>query len=187
MLTNGFTLFPSGRRNSSRSVALGRNQIVPVFSLASPKGGRGSVRRHKVLRLKSPHPNLLPARAGRGRMGQCQDAPRTSRKIFAQLAGNVDCCSTVVRSRGALSALLLLVAIFPARAGPGPGPNHLVCRADQPPQLYRGRLPKRGPSKCFRSRGCPPARSGWSSPIVPAGKSGSPRKPSRCASPTRCS
>ena len=40
---------------------------------AQPQAG---VRRHKVLRLKSPHSDPLLARAGRGRPGQCQDAPR---------------------------------------------------------------------------------------------------------------
>ena len=49
----------------------GRIRTLPPFSPSPPlREERAGVRRHKVLRLKSP----LPARAGRGRPGQCQDA-----------------------------------------------------------------------------------------------------------------
>ena len=71
-------LEPALRRESGSKQA--HPLTAPVFSSPPPREERVGVRRHKVLRLKSPRPNPLPARAGRGRPGQCRDAPIPSPK-----------------------------------------------------------------------------------------------------------
>ena len=51
-------------------------RTAPVFSLASPKGGEGRGEEAQGFYGSNPlTPTIFPARAGRGKPGQCQEAP----------------------------------------------------------------------------------------------------------------
>src|ERR1039458_8843561 len=58
----------------------GGRGVPPRPPTPPPQGGGGGAggRSHRVFRLKSPLPSPLPARAGRGRPGQCQDVPKSA-------------------------------------------------------------------------------------------------------------
>ena len=82
-----------------------------MVSLRSHLAGEQVAATRPLAAIKSFSSSFSQSKAGKSRT-----RTRTIRKIFAQLARNFDCCSTVVRRGGTLSALLLLVAVLTAHA-----------------------------------------------------------------------
>jgi len=92
--------------------------MLPFSPSPPPREERAGVRRHKVLRLKSP----LPARVGRGRPMRCQAAPLIHWRVTERDGFTLTELLVVM---GTIA--LLAVTLLPALAGTKIGTKNIQC------------------------------------------------------------